>query len=333
INLYTIRDDSLLGTLKFISKIQDYQQYGALIPDDMINQDIKDSKAYKTYYDIATGKVPPKNARKYKKVASPSRKLPPVLEKELAKKPKKAKKPVKKSTTMPIAGVVIRDTPGVLVSKKKSPSNGDRGKGMDLLFDATLLEAAQVLDESQDKTTGTNEGTGTKPGVPDVPKYSSESENESWGDSGDDDNDDDINEVTKDDDKDDNDDEEEEKEEEVVCTPNSFEFNDDDEEYDELYKDGNMRSKVAKHEEKTEGSKQSSSISSDFASKFLKLDNAPPVIDEVASMINVKTPHVESSTLVPPLLTVPVTAISKTSTIAAMTVPPIIQSFSSIPQK
>ncbi|GKF96605.1 hypothetical protein Tco_0292426, partial [Tanacetum coccineum] len=39
----------------------DYQQYGALIPDDMINQDIKDSKAYKTY-DFATGKVPPKKA-------------------------------------------------------------------------------------------------------------------------------------------------------------------------------------------------------------------------------------------------------------------------------
>ncbi|GKE48783.1 hypothetical protein Tco_1480041, partial [Tanacetum coccineum] len=75
INLYTIRDDSLLGTLKFVSKTQDYQQYGALIPDDMINQVIKDSSAYKTYYDFATGKVPPKKARKYKKVASPPRKL------------------------------------------------------------------------------------------------------------------------------------------------------------------------------------------------------------------------------------------------------------------
>ncbi|GJZ97559.1 hypothetical protein Tco_0670012 [Tanacetum coccineum] len=49
INLHTIPDDSLLGTLKFVSKTQDYQQYGSLIPDDIINQDIKDSKAYKTY--------------------------------------------------------------------------------------------------------------------------------------------------------------------------------------------------------------------------------------------------------------------------------------------
>ncbi|GKB57635.1 hypothetical protein Tco_0913821 [Tanacetum coccineum] len=43
INLHTIHDDSLLGTLKFVSKTQEYQQYGAMIPDDMINQDIKDS--------------------------------------------------------------------------------------------------------------------------------------------------------------------------------------------------------------------------------------------------------------------------------------------------
>ncbi|GKA27626.1 hypothetical protein Tco_0713794, partial [Tanacetum coccineum] len=33
------------------------KKYGALIPDEMINQNIKDSKAYKTYYDFATGKV------------------------------------------------------------------------------------------------------------------------------------------------------------------------------------------------------------------------------------------------------------------------------------
>ncbi|GJY90982.1 hypothetical protein Tco_0506178 [Tanacetum coccineum] len=232
----------------------------------------------------------------------------------------------------------------------------------------------KVLDESQDKTTSTDEGTSTKPGVPDVPKYLSKSENESWGDSGNDDNDDDSNEVTKDDDKDDvesdanedkeasdsektdsdedenlmlnqNDDEEEEKEEEDIRTPDSFEFNDDDDEdYDELYKDVNVRSKVTKHEEVGKGDAEMTdttlpikfqakthSVSSDFASKILNLDNVSPVIDEVASIMTVKTPHEESSTQAPPLLTVPVTAILKTSTVVATTVPPIIQPFSSIP--
>ncbi|GJY44844.1 hypothetical protein Tco_0433057 [Tanacetum coccineum] len=63
INLHTIRDDSLLGTLKFVSKTQDSQQYGALVLDDMINHDIKDSKDYKAYYEFATKKVPPRKAR------------------------------------------------------------------------------------------------------------------------------------------------------------------------------------------------------------------------------------------------------------------------------
>nr|GFB19013.1 hypothetical protein [Tanacetum cinerariifolium] len=37
-----------------------------------------------------------------------------------------------------------------------------------------------VPDEKHRKTLDTDEGTGTKPGVPDVPKYDYESEKESW---------------------------------------------------------------------------------------------------------------------------------------------------------
>ncbi|GJZ18452.1 retrovirus-related pol polyprotein from transposon TNT 1-94 [Tanacetum coccineum] len=122
INLHTIRDDSLLGTLRFVSKTQDCQQYRALIPDDMINQDVKDSKAYKTYYDFTTGKATPKKARKFKKVLQPSSELSLVLEEEPAKKPKRAKKPTKKSTIMPTTGVAIKDAPSESVPKKKTPA-------------------------------------------------------------------------------------------------------------------------------------------------------------------------------------------------------------------
>nr|GEW01200.1 retrovirus-related Pol polyprotein from transposon TNT 1-94 [Tanacetum cinerariifolium] len=201
---------------------------------------------------------------------SPSKKKPTKAKKDVTSKKKPASKP--KPT------------------KKKELLEADRGKG--------------VPDEQQRKTSGADKRT----------------------DSGDDEsNDDNSDEVTKDDDEDDvesdanddneasdsdkidfnkeenlnldlNDDEKEEKEEEDVRTPDSFEFNDDDEEYDELYKDVNVRSKVTEHEEKTEGSKQSSSVSFDFARKFLNLDNVPPVINEVASMMNVKTPHEKLST-------------------------------------
>ncbi|GJT21462.1 hypothetical protein Tco_0891399 [Tanacetum coccineum] len=335
INLHIIRENSLLGTLKFVSKTQDYQQYGALIPDDMINQDIKDSKSYKTYYDFATGKATPKKAKKYNKVASPSRKLSLVLEKEPTEKPKRARKPTKKSTIVPTAGVTIRDTPRESVSKKKTPANVDRGKGMNLVSNAALLEAAQVkealqkskkdshilhvsgsgdrvgsqpkvLNESQDKTTSTDEGTGAKPEVLDVPQYLSKSENKSWGDSSDDgSNDDDSDEVTKDDDEDD------------------FKSdNDDEEEYDELCKDVDVKSVDAKREKERKGDAEMTNadknvLKKDHMSKFkfLNLDNVPPVDNEVASMMNVKVCQEESSNLAPPLLIVPVIVIPETSTI------------------
>ncbi|GKC79925.1 hypothetical protein Tco_1130699, partial [Tanacetum coccineum] len=203
INLHTIRDDSLLGTLKFVSKTEDYQKYGAQIPKEMINQDIKDSKAYKTYLDFAIGKATPKKARKFKKIASPSKKLSFVLEEEPAKKRKQAKKPAKKSTTVPTAGVVIRDTPGVSVSKKKSPAKVDRGKGMDLLSEASLLEAAQLkkaLKKSKQDThilhaSGSCDGVGSKPKVPDASqdkKTGTNEETDNDDDSNDDDSDDDV---------------------------------------------------------------------------------------------------------------------------------------------
>nr|GEX88202.1 putative ribonuclease H-like domain-containing protein [Tanacetum cinerariifolium] len=188
------KEISSARTLKFISKTQEYQHYGALIPYEMIKQDIKDFKSYKTYPDFATRKATTKKARKFKKVVSPSRKLSPILEEEPTEKPKRAKKPAKKSTTVPTISVVISDTLSESMPKKKTPTKVDRGKGMDLLSNVALLKVAQlkknlkkskletyklhasgsgdgvgsqpkVLDEQEDKTTSTDEGTSTKPGV------------------------------------------------------------------------------------------------------------------------------------------------------------------------
>ncbi|GJX35667.1 hypothetical protein Tco_0247224 [Tanacetum coccineum] len=292
----------------------------------------------------------PKKARKFKKVASPSKKLSLVLEEEPAVKPKRAKKPAKKSTTVPTTA---------------------------------LLEAAQLKKTLKKSKLVTHKlhasGSSDGVGVPDVPKYLSESENEFWGDSADDDsNDDDSDEVTKDDDDDDdddsdangdkeasdsektdsdedenpnlnqNDDEEEEYEEEYVRTLDSIEFIKYDEEYEELYKDVNVRLNKTDHKEegkgdeemtdagrddgtqqntyeqvkddehlilttvhdtqKTEVPLQSSSVSSDIANQFLNLDNVPPTNTEVISMMNVKVRHEEPSTQTPPLLNIPIMA-------------------------
>nr|GEW54733.1 uncharacterized mitochondrial protein AtMg00810-like [Tanacetum cinerariifolium] len=286
INLHTVCDDTLLGTLKFVSKTHDYQQYGALIPNEMINQDIKDYKAYKTYLDFATRKATPKKAKKFKKVVSPSRKFL-ILEEEPEEKTKRAKKLAKKSTSVPIAGVVIKDTPSEYVPKKKTPAKVDRGKGMDLLSNVALLEAAQLKKTLKKSTLETYKLHASGLGVPDVPKYLSKSEKEYWGDIGDDD---DSDEVTKDDDDVDsyvddekvasdnektnsdedmnpnlnqNDDEEEEYEEEYVRTPDSVEFTNDDEEYEELYKDVNISLQDTEHQEEWKGDAEMTNVGRD----------------------------------------------------------------------
>nr|GEU92122.1 hypothetical protein [Tanacetum cinerariifolium] len=69
---------------------------------------------------------------------------------------------------------------------------------------------------------------------------------------------------------------------------------------------------------------QSYSVSSDFASQFLILDNIPPADNEVISMMNVKVSHEEPSTQTPSLLTIPVTGIPETLTVAATIIPPPI---------
>nr|GEV95243.1 hypothetical protein [Tanacetum cinerariifolium] len=336
-------------TISIRNKINLYT-YGALIHDEMINQVIKDSKAYKTYLDFATGKTTPKKAKKFKKVASPSRKLSTVLEEEPVVKPKRAKIPTKKYTTVPIACVVIRDTPSEFVPKKKTPAKVDRGKGMDLLSNVALLEATLLkkafkkskLETHKLHASGSGDGvalleatllkkafkkskletyklhasgSGDGVGVPDVPKYLSKSENESWRDSG---SDDDSDEVTKDDDDVDSDADEEEYEVEYVRTPDSFEFTKDDEEYEELYKDVNVRLKEIEHEE--EGKRDEEMIDAGRAdgtqqttyeqvNQFLNLDNVSPTDTEVVSMMNVKVSHEEPSTQTPPILNIHVTSI------------------------
>ncbi|GJY92201.1 hypothetical protein Tco_0507983 [Tanacetum coccineum] len=98
---------------------------------------------------------------------------------EPTKKSKRVKIFAKKSTTAPVECIVIRETPKMAFSKKKEKVDVARGKGIELLSDVALTEEAQY---EEIKPSVTNEGTGVKPGVPDMTEEeSSESEAESWG--------------------------------------------------------------------------------------------------------------------------------------------------------
>ncbi|GJX36902.1 hypothetical protein Tco_0248459 [Tanacetum coccineum] len=87
--MHIVQDDSILGSLKFVSKTKEYQVYGALIPARMTKRKMQNSHAYKTYLAFTTGATTTKKARKFKKLASSSKKITLVAVEEPAKKPTK----------------------------------------------------------------------------------------------------------------------------------------------------------------------------------------------------------------------------------------------------
>ncbi|GKE02652.1 hypothetical protein Tco_1390635 [Tanacetum coccineum] len=187
-------DDYLINTLRFVSTKEESQIYGARLPKSMTSPEMRETKAFKTYLGYATGVTPPKNAQKFKKPASPKLTIVPVSPEEPVRKSKRVKRPAKKSTNAPTTCVVIRETPMMSLSKKKEKMIVKKRKGIDLLSEVPLTKEAQYEEvrkkslrdfhkthpsgsgtvtklapsAAKIKPSVTNEGTGAKPGVPDV---------------------------------------------------------------------------------------------------------------------------------------------------------------------
>ncbi|GJU49116.1 retrovirus-related pol polyprotein from transposon TNT 1-94 [Tanacetum coccineum] len=66
------RDDFMFPTIRVISKYQDTQVYGAILPHHLTNQAMLESKAYMTYHAYATGEKTPKPKSTKKKANSKS---------------------------------------------------------------------------------------------------------------------------------------------------------------------------------------------------------------------------------------------------------------------
>nr|GFA73441.1 hypothetical protein [Tanacetum cinerariifolium] len=173
----SLRDDILFSTIKVVSRHQNTQQYGAILPIELTTKDIRNTKAYKEYYACATGEAAPKpkaSARR-KRGGSASSTTPPTFI----------------ATPTPITTVVA--APRLTAAAKgKQPA---RATSPTDPLDVERTEAEQlkiILRRSRHEThisqqggSITDEGTGSKPGVPDVPSDDSEEEI-SWNSSDDD---------------------------------------------------------------------------------------------------------------------------------------------------
>ncbi|GJZ31525.1 hypothetical protein Tco_0576572, partial [Tanacetum coccineum] len=174
VNWHYARDDHMFTTIKVVSRHEDTQLYGAILPDDLTNKAIKDSESYKEYYAIASGAEPPKTKASVKKkqVESDKAKTPPATKGKRLKTTAKVTKP----------------------SMKKQPT-----QGLETLSEVALTEEEQMrivtkrnLNEhhsSHASGSGADEETGVTPGVPDVPKYGYDNEHISWKSSSDEDDD------------------------------------------------------------------------------------------------------------------------------------------------
>ncbi|GJY32055.1 hypothetical protein Tco_0415550 [Tanacetum coccineum] len=273
------------------------------------------------------------------------------------------------------AGVQIRDPPVVSVSKKKAPAKAERSKVIELLFEAALLEEAQlkkalqrskwetnihqegglgdgagleseVLDEPKGKSINTSEGSGLKPGVPDVSKADSfKSDYESWGDS--DDNDDDDQQGDDERTKTDNDKSayknktDNEEEDEFVHTPNDYvptdDENIDDEEYDhineEMYSDVNVELKDIELEGEGKDNKEMTDAGHvDAEHENVNQEVADDQVKDDDQATLTAAPAIQK-TKTSPLLTVPILVIPESLTAPATTIPLPIPPFIPIPQQ
>ncbi|GJR67865.1 hypothetical protein Tco_0013930 [Tanacetum coccineum] len=192
VNWHYARDDYMFTTIKVVSRHEDTQLYGAILPNELTNEDIRNSESYKEYYAIASGAEPPKTKASVKKkqVGSDKTKTPPTTKGKRLKTSAKAAKP----------------------AKKKQPAKTSKAKGLTVLSEVALTKAEQMklatkrslieTHGSHASGSGADEGTGSIPGVPDVPTYGSDDEQISWKSSDEEDDD----EVALNDDDDDNDD-------------------------------------------------------------------------------------------------------------------------------
>nr|GEZ10264.1 retrovirus-related Pol polyprotein from transposon TNT 1-94 [Tanacetum cinerariifolium] len=188
VNWHYVRDDHMFSIIKPVSRHQNTQQFGALLPIELTNDEIMNFKAYKEYYAITTGEAAPKSKGSVRRSRSSSN----------------------TSITPPTATASLRPTTS---AKGKQTAKASKAKSLSALSEVAMIEAQQLklvtkqsmhqMHISQPSGSGADEGTGSKLGVPNVPTDELE-EKLSWNSTDDEGNgDDDDQEVGRDDDKDD----------------------------------------------------------------------------------------------------------------------------------
>ncbi|GJR80384.1 hypothetical protein Tco_0151169 [Tanacetum coccineum] len=115
VNWHYARDDPMFTTINVISRNEDTQLYGTILPVALTNEDTRNSESYKEYYAIASGKIPPKTKGSKKKAdtdTTTKQKSPTIPKEKKEKKSGKGKQKAKEDFTslMPVGSGVDEGT-------------------------------------------------------------------------------------------------------------------------------------------------------------------------------------------------------------------------------
>nr|GEX13778.1 retrovirus-related Pol polyprotein from transposon TNT 1-94 [Tanacetum cinerariifolium] len=178
VNWHYVRDDILFSTIKVVSRHQNPQQYGAILPIELTTKDIRNTKAYKEYYACATRVATPKPkvSAIRKRGGSDSSTTPPTAV--------ASPRPITIVTAAPRLTTAAKGKQPAIATSPYDPSKVERTEAEQLKI--ILRKSRQETYISQHGGSSTDEGTSSKPGVSDVPSDDSE-EKISWNSSDDED--------------------------------------------------------------------------------------------------------------------------------------------------
>ncbi|GJV50701.1 hypothetical protein Tco_1446442 [Tanacetum coccineum] len=168
---------------------EDYQEYELPIPETMLNDKIKQSESYKMFIKYSTSQIPPKKSRGKISQGKKTTDTTKESDAEPASQQTASRRMVKKKVTITAADNIIPD-PDVALELGKSISltkaeETEAARQVHATHARIVTEpipesakkktsSRMVPDETTVVSTTSNEGTGTKPVVPDEKKVSSE---------------------------------------------------------------------------------------------------------------------------------------------------------------
>nr|GFA33733.1 hypothetical protein [Tanacetum cinerariifolium] len=193
VNWHYVRDDILFSTIKVVSRHQNTQQYGAILPIELTTEDIRNTKAYKEYYACATEEAAPKpKASTRRKIGgSNSSTTPPTAV--------ASPRPI---TTVAAAPRLTATAKGKQPARATTPYDPSEMKEL-------VPGVLDVPSDDSDEEISWNSSDDEDVNAQDKGRDDNEGKTNDKSDDGKDDDDDDQDDTERDDDDDDEDDEEE----------------------------------------------------------------------------------------------------------------------------